>query len=289
MELRDFYKTIIRLGKEKDPRKNKSFSSFEDTAILYGDGGADIRKILVGIDIEVAEILLADRIRQSQGLDLVLSHHPEGKAFADIYRVMRLQVDVLRSAGVAQKVAEGCMDSRMREVERRLMPANHMRAVDAARLLNMPFMCSHTPADNHAADFIESLLKKEKPKKVRDIVELLLAVPEFRNASEESVGPRIILGNPNRPAGRVFTEMTGGTEGPKEIYEKLSKKGVRTLVCMHLSDDHFKNVKDQDLNVVIAGHISSDTLGLNLLFDAIDREKRLEVIGCSGFTRIRRK
>jgi hypothetical protein len=40
--------------------------------------------------------------------------------------------------------------------------------------------------------------------------------------------------------------------------------------------------------VVIAGHISSDTLGLNLLLDRIEKEEKLETICCSGFYRIRR-
>ena len=57
---------------------------------------------------------------------------------------------------------------------------------------------------------------------------------------------------------------------------------------MHLSEEHFKKVKDANLNVVIAGHISSDTLGLNLLFDRIEKEEALQIIGCSGFTMIRR-
>ena len=44
-------------------------------------------------------------------------------------------------------------------------------------------------------------------------------------------------------------------------------------------------------HVVIAGHISSDTLGLNLLLDNIEKyaKQDFEVIACSGFTRIKRK
>jgi putative NIF3 family GTP cyclohydrolase 1 type 2 len=57
---------------------------------------------------------------------------------------------------------------------------------------------------------------------------------------------------------------------------------------MHLSEEHFKKVKDANLNVVIAGHISSDTLGLNLLLDNIEKEEKFEIIECSGFRRIRR-
>ncbi len=290
MKLSVFYRRVIELGSERDPRKNKPISSYADTAILYGDPRTEVRKILVGIDIEVAELLLADRLRQSQGLDLVLAHHPEGRAYALLYEVMRLQADVLRQAGVAEAVARKLLEERMREVERKVLPQNHTRPQDAARLLDIPFMCAHTPADNHVFYFIRALLRKEKPRKVQGIVDLLLKIPEYQDAAGIAAGPRIILGSPKREAGKVLIEMTGGTEGPKDVFDKLYKAGVRTLVSMHLSEEHFKKVKDANLNVVIAGHISSDTLGLNLLLDRLEQssQESFQITGCSGFRRIKR-
>ena len=82
--------------------------------------------------------------------------------------------------------------------------------------------------------------------------------------------------------------MTGGTEGPREIYEKIYKKGIRTIICLHLSEEHFKCIKDEHINVVIAGHIASDTLGLNLLLDEIEKVERLKIVPASGFMRVKR-
>ncbi len=82
--------------------------------------------------------------------------------------------------------------------------------------------------------------------------------------------------------------MTGGTEGSKEIFEKYVQSGVSTLVGMHLSEEHLKNAKKANLNVVVAGHISSDVLGLNLLFDEVEKEGKLKFVSISGFERIRR-
>jgi putative NIF3 family GTP cyclohydrolase 1 type 2 len=288
MNLLNFYNRVVRYGGELDPRKKEPLHSYADTAILYGNPSIEIKKILVGIDIEVGELLLADRIRKEQGLDLVVAHHPEGRAWAAFYEVMQLQVDLLTKIGISRKLAEALLDERKREVERKVLPNNHMRSVDAAKLLDLPFMCMHTPADNHAADYIEKLMVERAPKKVGDIVDILLGLQEYKDAREECAGPRVILGNPQRPAGDIFVEMTGGTEGHKEVFGKLYKAGVRTLICMHLSEEHFKKVKDANLNVVIAGHISSDTLGLNLLLDKIEREEKLSIIDCSGFRRFRR-
>ncbi|MDD5246348.1 MAG: NGG1p interacting factor NIF3 [Candidatus Omnitrophica bacterium] len=292
MKLSEFYKQAIHFGASRDPRRKTSARVFSDSSLLNGDPDTQVHTILVGIDIEVPELLLADRLRESRGLDLVLSHHPEGKAFSELYKVMRLQSDLLSKAGMPLKVAEEYLEERIREVSRRLMANNHMRAIDAAKLLELPFMCLHTPADNHVAFFLRELFAQKKPRTAADIVKILMDIPEYRDADKEVAnGPKIILGSPRRPAGKIFLEMTGGTEGPKDIYDKLYRSGIRTLVSMHLSEEHFKKAKDANLNVVIAGHISSDTLGLNLLLDRIEKKAKEEfsVISCSGFRRIRRQ
>jgi putative NIF3 family GTP cyclohydrolase 1 type 2 len=291
MKLSQFYDHVVKLGSDRDPRPEKSkITSYGDTAILHGNPDIQVRKIMLGIDIEVAELLLADRIRQRQGLDLVVAHHPEGKAYACLHEVMQIQVDVLQKIGMDRVIAQKMLDERKAEVARRILAQNHTRPVDAARILDLPFMCMHTPADNHAFSFIKSLMEKESPKTVQDIIEILEDIPEYKEASKHSAGPRIIVGNPKRSVGKILVEMTGGTEGPKDIFDKLYKVGVRTLISMHLSEEHFKKVKDANLNVIIAGHISSDNLGINLLLDRIEKEakQKLQITSCSGFNRITR-
>ncbi|MFA6384888.1 MAG: NGG1p interacting factor NIF3, partial [Candidatus Omnitrophota bacterium] len=155
MKLSRFFELVRRYGVAADPRGGKkNIAGYADSAILNGSMEADVRKILVGIDIDTPELLLADRIRRQSGLDLVLAHHPQGKALAGLYGVMQLQVDILRSAGIPEQVAQGYLNDRKRQVMRRLSSGNHNRAVDAARLLNIPMVCAHTPADNHVFQFI---------------------------------------------------------------------------------------------------------------------------------------
>jgi putative NIF3 family GTP cyclohydrolase 1 type 2 len=138
---------------------------------------------------------------------------------------------------------------------------------------------------------LRAAFKKHKPRTVGEIIEILLSLPEYREAQKRNAGPRVILGSPRRQAGKIILEMTGGTEGPKEVLDKLSKAGAATLVSMHLSEEYFQKAKDANLNAVIAGHISSDALGLNLLLDRIEKAsgEKFQTVGCSGFTRIRRK
>ena len=60
----------------------------------HGRLDRQVRNILAGIDIETPELLLADRLNEKgAGIDLVLAHHPEGRAYANFYEVMKMQAD----------------------------------------------------------------------------------------------------------------------------------------------------------------------------------------------------
>jgi putative NIF3 family GTP cyclohydrolase 1 type 2 len=197
-----------------------------------------------------------------------------------------MQADILRRFGVPINIAESLMEGRAREIERRLMPANHARSVDAARLLNLPFMCLHTPADNMVASYLQNLFDDKKPYRLEDIIELLRDIPEYRNAEKYNAGPKILLGSDTRQTGKIFVDMTGGTEGAKDIIQSLSQSGVNTVVGMHMSEEHRKEAEQHHINVVIAGHIASDNLGLNLLFDRLFTDGQMSVLECSGFRRV---
>ena len=99
----------------------------------------------------------------------------------------------------------------------------------------------------------------------------------------------MILGEPARRAGRIFVDMTGGTEGSKDIFKKLSEAGVSTIVCMHLSEEHFKKAQEEHMNVVVAGHIASDNVGLNMILDELEKKAKFKILACSGFRRFARK
>ena len=317
MLLREIYEIVVSKGIEADPRgrdgvlkdidkrKNvyndmkedekkffdtESFKNpYADTRILNGTGNEEIKSALVGIDMEAAEVLLADRLSsKGRKVDLILSHHPEGRAYANFYEVMRMQADILNKFGVPINIAEDLLDGRMKEVERKLSPVNHTRAVDAARLLDMPFLCVHTPADNMVAGCLQRTFDEKKPETIDNILKILKGIPEYEEGTRNNAGPKIFLGSKDRRAGKIFVDMTGGTEGSKDIFESLANSGVGTIVAMHLSEEHRKNAEKYHINVVIAGHIASDNLGLNLMIDEIQKVSSLEVLPCSGFRRFSR-
>jgi putative NIF3 family GTP cyclohydrolase 1 type 2 len=57
---------------------------------------------------------------------------------------------------------------------------------------------------------------------------------------------------------------------------------------MHIGEEHLKFARENHMNVVVAGHMASDTLGINLLLDELEKKEKIEVISCSGFRRYSR-
>jgi hypothetical protein len=313
MLLNDIYQKAVTLGIEKDPRgketiekllakekaaydklkdeekadydTDKLTNPYSDTRILYGKGENEVKRILAGIDMEVGEVLLADRLREKgQAVDLILAHHPEGKALAALHDVMHMQEDIWHGFGVPINVAEGLMAPRVTEVQRGLMPINHNKTVDAARLLDIPMMCVHTPADNLVNEFLIKLVEEKNPETVEDIIKILKEIPEYKESAKFNAPPTVFAGSEKRKAGKIFIDMTGGTGGPDTTFEKLALAGVGTIVGMHINEKSRKEAEKYHLNVLIAGHISSDSLGMNLLLDEYEKTG-VEVQVCSGILR----
>ncbi|HOZ56174.1 MAG: NIF3 (NGG1p interacting factor 3) [Parcubacteria group bacterium ADurb.Bin316] len=282
---KDKYEKLTNEQK-KEFDKEKLTNPYSDTRVLVDNSKKLIKKILVGIDMEGAELLLADRMGD---IDLVISHHPEGKALADLHDVMDLQAEVLADYGVPINIAESVIKPRISEVSRGVSPINHNRAVDMAKLLKLDFMCTHTVADNLGANYLVNLFKKKKCEYVEDVLKVLKEIPEYKEAIKINAGPKLFAGSPENRCGKVaVTEFTGGTSGSKDIYEKMSQAGIGTIIGMHMGEEHRKEAEKYHINVVIAGHMSSDSLGMNLFLDELEK-RQINVVATSGLIRIKRK
>ncbi|HTW97063.1 MAG TPA: NGG1p interacting factor NIF3 [Candidatus Methylomirabilis sp.] len=281
-------KKYEKLDKEKKAEFDleKLTNPYSDSRILVSGNSKQIKKIMVGVDLEGPEMLLA---KQRGGIDLLFSHHPEGKALADLHSVMDLQAEVLAGYGVPINIAEKLMKPRISEVGRSVISGNYNRWVDFAAALKMDFICLHTPCDNLGAKFLVDLINKKKPEFVGELLDLIKEIPEYKEAGKLNAGPVLFAGSPEHHCGKIaVTEFTGGTEGAKELYEKMAHAGIGTVIGMHLSEKGREEAEKNHINVVIAGHMSSDSLGINLFLDELEK-KGLEIIPLSGLIRIKRK
>lgn len=272
-------------GMKAEFDEDSFWNPYSDTRILHIARDEAVKRILVGIDIEPAEILLA---KQLGNIDVVISHHPMGRALAALHEVMELQCDVLNQYGVPINIAEGLMKERISEVARGVNSRNHQRTVDTARLLGINLVCLHTATDNLAANFLKKIIEKENPPYLGDLMEIFYKIPEYQKAMKYAAGPRIFVGSEENRCGKIaLTEITGGTEGSPKLYERMAHAGIGTVVGMHVSEEHKKEAEAAHVNVVITGHMSSDSIGMNLFLDEVEK-RGVEIVPCSGFIRVSR-
>ena len=314
MKLREIYETAVRMGIEADPRGRGGVEEFlerqqrryealpehlkaladpqdlsnpfADTRIYVGDPDAEVTTILGGIDMNPAEIILADRLREKgTPVDAVYTHHPEGWGLTKLDSVMEVQADIWATVGVPIQAGEKFINERMDEVRRRFMPVNYDQAIDVARLLDVPFFSAHTPTDNLVVDYLNKYFAGRDLKLIEDVQKALLEIPEYRIAAQKGAGPYIGKSKPGARAGKLLVDMTGGTEGPRQMIEKLADAGVGTIIQMHMGQEMRDEAEKHHMHVIIAGHMSSDSLGINLFLDELER-RGVKTIATSGLIRV---
>ena len=150
---------------------------------------------------------------------------------------MRIQPEQWAAAGVPIAQAESAMAARMKEVHFGRKAQNHTQTTDAARLLDVPFMCSHTPADSIGFQFLTKYMKDKDQQTLGDLLEDLLEIPEYQQGEKVGAGQEILVGSSSGSVGETIVFFTGGTSaGPKSI-PKLARAGVSTIVTMHMTEN----------------------------------------------------
>lgn len=249
-----------------------------DTNILVE--GKDIKKVLIGIDMETPELLLA----RDLGYDCVVSHHPKADScVVDFAKVMDVQIDRMVSSGVPINKAQKALRKQQTSVELGRHAANYDRVSSAARLMNMPYMNIHIPADFITEKIVQEKLDNafiNKPKtKLQDIIDELNAWHYYESKVAK---PVIRVGSANDYAGKIEVLMAGGTNGGVDVYKSYFEAGVGTIIAMHVPEDVKKAVQEQNIgNIIIAPHMPSDSIGLLEIVKAW-RENGVEVTTMSG-------
>jgi putative NIF3 family GTP cyclohydrolase 1 type 2 len=242
--------------------------------------GDNLKKVAFGVDMETAELLIAREI----GVDGVITHHPvTGAPKLNLFKVMENQIERMVSVGVPVNKAQKALKPRMEEVDRGLHVSNYDRVTSAAKALKMPFLAIHSPADLLGERFIQAHLDRSlagNPQaKLKDVLTALLELTEYKLTLAK---PTIRVGSEGDYAGKVLVTMAGGTSGGVNVYKAYFEAGVGTLVVMHTPENVIKAIKEQNIgNVIVAGHMASDSVGINLLITAL-QAKGLEVVRMSG-------
>ncbi|OIO55774.1 hypothetical protein AUJ46_00570 [Candidatus Peregrinibacteria bacterium CG1_02_54_53] len=320
MKLKKLFHSAVQHGIDADPRGRKTvekllkkqkdgaaklsgtdkelfdeerlWNPYSDSRVINGTGEEDIKTLMVGIDIETAEILVADRLREhGEKIDALMLHHPEGRALGDLEKVMPLQVDMLALVGVPVNQSENYLRPRMDRVARAVHADNLFATERVAELLGFPAFNTHTPADNLVWKFIEKTVCGREFDDLGEILNALLDITEYKYYAKKGIPPIIANGSKGSRPGRVVaTEFTGGTNGPEEFLEAQASAGVGTILSMHVTEKSLEKAKEKHVNMIQCSHMASDAIGMNLMLDLLSKEeKNLKTIDVSGFVRVKRK
>lgn len=246
--------------------KLAGFKEIPEDSAIYVSG--KVRHVLFGIDAGVPELLLAKQL----GCDAVIAHHPQGQtAVISFHQVFRRHIQQMVTAGVPREEAERTARRKLEELEVQAHTRNYSHAVDVAKLLKMPYMNIHTPLDEVGRktmhEKIDSRMKEDS--KVQDAIAALKELTEFKNAVTEV---KIRLGKAENPAGKVVVSHGAGTNGGYEIAKTYFEHGIGTVVYIHISPGDLMKLKAEKRgNLIVTGHIASDSVGINPLIHELEK------------------
>jgi len=242
-----------------------------DSAI-YVDG-EDINRILFAVDLGVPELLLAHQL----GYDCALAHHPQGgRALVKYHEVLWKQKDQLVQAGVPEDIATEAATPLIESKKIACHSRNLYHAPSVAHTLGMPYLNIHNPLDELGRRIMDETIQVglTPHSTVGDVVDSLMSLDEFRNASTDILVP---LGDRNNRAGTVMVAHGAGTNGGYSVAKAYFDHGVDTLIYIHISPQDLKKLIEYGKgNLIISGHISSDMVGINPYLKKL-RERGLTV------------
>ena len=253
----------------------------EDSGIVY-DNEKEVKRILAGIDMDKTMLMLAKQL----GFDCVAQHHPAGIMNPNISELFgRDHMKKLMECGVPANHAHKLAYAGKAKRNQRMHSQNRTQMYDVAKLLDISDVAYHTPADMLAERYVQARMDKlmaEKPMcTVQDIIDNLMEIREYAQALEGQQ-PEVWVGTPNSPAGKIYVEMYGVGAPTAEEYNACADAGIGTFICMHATPEVIEGVqKHGKANLIIAGHMASDSLGFNQILDEWEKHG-VEIVRISG-------
>ena len=254
--------------------------------------GENIKRFIFAMDVNVGLLHMAKQM----GFDAVVGHHPCG-VLLHRGEVYRRHVDLLEMHGIPRErstaALSGSIDAIVRRMENsrfRMLyhecPNQTVLEVDAARLLNLPFMNIHNPFDEAGRRILQSKLDEASAKnprwRLKDVLALIENLPEARYAKDVyGISPRLFIGDPEAEASRVVF-VHGALSAPHpEIIRFYWQNGFPTVVILHGEFESLEKLrKEKQGNLILTGHFLGDSIGMTPFIGAI-RQRGLEVV-CMG-------
>ncbi|MGQ0797889.1 MAG: hypothetical protein ACT4OI_08530 [Methanobacteriota archaeon] len=255
-----------------------------DTAINVP--AKDVRRALFGLDVESGDLVMAKQL----GYDLVIGHHPTGgSAILEFPKVLAKHADILIRHGVPEDAARAAAREAIEDREPGAHAANDDHLPSVARMLGVGLMCIHNPCDEIGRRTMDETLRAKLPvrPRVRDALDILGTIPEFREAATRIV---VRMGRAENPLGPWAVVHGAGTNGGFVVARTAYEHGIDTVFYIHVDAGHLRRLHDAfgregPRNLVVTGHVASDSIGINAVVRAL-RAKGLRVDTYGGILEV---
>jgi hypothetical protein len=251
---------------------------------VYVESAGDVHRILFGVDISLAEVLWA----QQNGFDAVIAHHPLGdRARTGMAEVVHRQVDQMSAEGIPRETAELAVTARLEPVERALHMSNVNAVVDGARLIGMPLCNVHLACDIITRGLIIEVLRAHASADATVGDAIAWMDETFPEYGRGHARPQPWVGSTSNRLGRWTVAIAGGINGGFPVFSEYFRIGVDTVFAMHCDErelQRLRAVADKDDTLVVTGHMTSDSIGINVVIRELE-ERGIEVVRTSGVVR----
>jgi putative NIF3 family GTP cyclohydrolase 1 type 2 len=282
------YEEYSKIPQHRKPffDKMRLVNPYDDTRIIYGDRRKPVKTIAVGIDVDVSTLLLINELRKKKNIDLVITHHPIGYARQNIFRVVHMKSGIWDDYGVPEDESAETLSEASKEIKLDRIGKNFDKVENAAKLLGIPLMTMHTPADNFVSRYMQELVDNTSPLCMEDLTNILYGQPEFLRVAKDHLVVDMIMKNTDGPQlGKVFVDMTGGTySGVNQMLKHFKNNGVQTIMRMHNPASTLPDFEKANINLVVCNHMAGCSMGMNLILDQI-LPHGIEIIPVSGMVR----
>ena len=250
----------------------------------------EIRTVLLGIDIGVAELLLADHLRRKGVLvDAVVAHHTPnaGVAFNLAQDIMGVNVEMLVAQGVPLEDARRVIDPYVHErwlgnedFHRQGPPRRGSWGSPSAASTPRPT----TPSRRGSGRCCSGSASHGGGRGAGP-------ADYPRGAVRAHLGafPRVMSGDPRQPLGRYMVKGGGGRIFPPGAYPLLGRAGVSSVIQIGCALSTPGRRRGPGCASCASPTRRATTSGSTLWLDSAIREHGpLEVLGCAAFERIER-
>jgi hypothetical protein len=254
--------------------------------------GERINKILFSMDVNVGLLTMAKQL----GFDAVVGHHPCGVLYHR-GEVFRGHIDLLEMHGVPKEKSLAAIGESISNAVKKIennrfrqlyyeSPNQTILEVDAARLLNMPFMNVHNMLDEQGRRILQAKIdasaEADPNWKLGDVLAMIKDLPEARYAKDiYDISPYILTGDADSVAGKtVFVHGALSAPNP-DIIKFYWECGFKTVIILHNDYNSLMALKKEPRgNLILTGHFLGDSLGFPPFIAAL-RERGLAV-SCTG-------